>query len=73
MCSYEVIRTLAAVVSDHPCILQNSKMHRSIASIYDACCDVAWRQVNLMFLLNIMRVLVTKLRRNQSAEVEQAR
>ena len=31
------------------------------------------RQVNLLFLFNILRVLVTKLRQNKSAETEQAR
>jgi len=36
-------------------------------------CDDDRLQINLLFLLNILRVLVTKLRQNESAETEQAR
>ena len=54
-------------------IVRGKNQNVRLLGVFLCTWDDVLRQVNLLFLFNILRVLVTKLRQNKSAETEQAR
>jgi hypothetical protein len=55
------------------CDGDRTDQQQETGTVMDYCCWFWFSQVNLIFLLNILRVVITKLRESNTAENEQIR